>query len=107
MAMPNANFAQKGGDKASWLTWHRRLGHLHHRGMKYLQNDPAVAMNIIGAVHPITMEKCEDCIMGKMTRFPFKTGSTKTSRPGELIFSDLEGPFPVPSIKTKSLYYVS
>lgn len=78
----------------SWLTWHKRLTHLHHRGMKYLQNGPAIEMSIAGQVHPIAMDNCEDCIMGKMTRFPFTTSCTSITRPGELIYSDSEGPFP-------------
>jgi len=75
--------------------------------MKRLYNDEGIEMKVDGPVKAIQTPNCEDCIMGKMTRLPFVTSQTITSRPGELVYSDLEGPFPIPSILTKALYYVS
>jgi hypothetical protein len=41
---------------------------------------------------------CEPCILGKMTRRPFKQSRTLAKAPGELIVSDLMGPFPIEAI---------
>jgi hypothetical protein len=101
-----ANFAKTGQDKASWTTWHSRLGHLNHRDMKRLQNDPSIPMEVIGATTPIKLSSCEDCILGKMTRFPFTQSDIVTTRPGELVYSDIEI-LPVLSIKGQYRYFVS
>lgn len=103
----HATFAKRASDRTSWTAWHRRLGHLNHRDMLRLLKKGARDMDVTGKIKQITLETCKDCIMGKMTRFPFLRSSTVTTRPGELVFSDLEGPFPVPSIRFQALYYVS
>jgi hypothetical protein len=103
----NAAYAKRHSDAVTWTTWHKRLGHLNHRDMLRLQSDSAQSMPVLGKTEKLSMETCEHCIMGKMTRFPFSASSTVTTRPGELVFTDLEGPFPVSSIKSNSKYYVS
>lgn len=66
--------------------WHRRLGHLNRHGLK-----------ILGL--PSSDGKCSACIEGKATRQPFFEQQTKTKQVGELIHSDLVGPFNPESIE--------
>lgn len=60
--------------------WHKRLGHLNKHGLK-----------IMGL--PSSDSKCSACIEGKATRQPFFQQQKKTTKAGELIHSDLVGPF--------------
>lgn len=59
--------------------WHKRLGHLNHKGMKLL--------NL-----PTTNQKCEKCIEGRAVRNRFTIKEKRTRQIGELIHSDISGP---------------
>lgn len=60
--------------------WHRRLGHLNRKSLKML--------NL-----PYSSDVCSSCIEGKATRLPFKRNHNKSTHIGQLIHSDVCGPF--------------
>jgi len=70
-------------------TWHRRLGHLGYQNMKKLVpiSDGMNISNINKA-----KKVCEVCLEAKQTRSPFKSERTRTSRPLEIIHTDVCGP---------------
>ena len=49
---------------------------------------------------------CEGCILGKMPQHTFPSQQTTSSRPLQLVHSDLCGPFPTKSI-SGSVYFIS
>lgn len=83
--------------------WHRRLGHLNANDIKllhgkgYLEN----TKEEIGELSP-----CKTCIAGKMTRLPFPKGAQRTSKPLEIVHSDLCGPMRTRS-KGGKLYFAT
>jgi hypothetical protein len=85
-------------------TWHDRTGHLNEKDLKILAKHGATGIQI--AQGDTVRSPCEPCILAKMTRKPFAKSKRVTTRPGELIFSDIEGPFPVVGIGAFR-YYVS
>lgn len=78
--------------------WHHRLGHLSH---------PTVSSVLSSADIPSssTPPTCHTCPLGKQTRLPHPTRTSFSTRPLELVHSDVCGPFP-PSISGKR-YFVS
>ncbi|SPO27395.1 uncharacterized protein UTRI_10512 [Ustilago trichophora] len=70
--------------------WHRRLGHINTKSVKE-------------AIEVATKEKlpsdlakriqCETCEVGKHTRNPFHRSVTRSTRPLELVHSDVVGPY--------------
>jgi len=82
--------------------WHQALGHQAPSTMdKSLQlysdaDIPARPTNYI----------CSSCVRSKITRSPRTVSSKKDRKKLELVYSDLSGPFPVPSYGN-SLYYIT
>ena len=77
-----------------WLTVHARLGHLNVRSIQQLL-DKHMASGITVPVQgsPDDIKKCTDCIIGKAHRLPFpKQASTRSTRPLQLVHSDVCGP---------------
>jgi hypothetical protein len=84
--------------------WHRHLAHLNYQ---YLYN--LSQRQMVKGLPPLPrlQHSCEACILGKQHRNPFPTASsTPTSRPLELIHSDLCGPLPQKSL-TGSRYILT
>jgi hypothetical protein len=79
-----------------WL-WHKRLGHLSFDGLIKANEKEAVRdlPKIIKPLDPI----CKHCQMRKQTRVRFKTKEQSTTKPLELIHTDLCG-----STRTKRTY---
>ena len=77
--------------------WHCRYGHLNFRYInKLAQGNMVEGMSYSSGV---VKEECEACARAKMHKIPFPKQSTKkTSKPLELIHSDLCGPMNVESI---------
>ena len=73
-------------DTSDAMLWHRRLGHLNRQDLSSLVN--------VGE-----LEFCEVCTASKMLEVavPKKTGS-RASAVGQRVFSDIQGPFEVPSM---------
>ncbi len=85
-------------------TWHRRFVHLNLQSLRALarSDDTYVKGFSIDKRHMDDFN-CESCLRGKMTRKPFPLSETKSSRPLELVHSDLMGPMQVESLG-KNLY---
>ena len=69
--------------------WHRHFGHLNEQSLQKLMKKELANQldyDISGRVGI-----CESCIGGKQSKAPFKTSTTKTSEPLELVHSDLCG----------------
>jgi hypothetical protein len=80
--------------------WHRRLGHIGLQRMQKLGTQIEV-----GKCDSLLF--CKGCAIGKAKRVPFpKQSSTKTTKCGELIRSDVWGPSQEPS-PSGSRYYVT
>ena len=73
----------------SWL-WHRRLGHINFDNLVKVSNLEVVRNlpNITKPSNPI----CRHCQLGKKTKKRFKTKEYSTSKPLELVHTDLCGP---------------
>jgi hypothetical protein len=99
-----ALFAQR-WSIVSAQTWHERLGHLSQRNMKLLETSCATGIRMTPGTK--IDEPCEPCILGKMARGSFPLSSTKSSQPGELIFSDIKGPLPNIGINGDWRYFVT
>ena len=71
----------------SLTTWHHRLGHLNYRSVRQLVGSGDIPSSL-----------CEVCIQGKQQQKIIRTPVTsRTTRPLELIHSDLAGPISIPS----------
>ncbi len=82
--------------------WHRRLGHLHTNGVKKLIN-LSERITLLNEKEFI----CESCLIGKSTKLPFPSvNRARSSRPLELIHSDVCGPI-TPQTWNKKSYFVT
>lgn len=52
------------------------------------------------------LEICQSCVLGKLTQNPHKVKGYYTTQPMQLIYEDLCGPMPTPSITGKKYIYV-
>ena len=76
-------------DSATYL-WHCRLGHIGVKHMKKIHVD--------GLLEPLDYESvdaCEPCLMGKMTKTPFSRTMERASDLFEIIHTDVCGPMSV------------
>ena len=76
-------------DSATYL-WHCRLGHIDVKRMKKLHTD--------GLLEPLDYESvdaCEPCLMGKMTKTPFSGTMKRATDLLEIIHTDVCGPMNV------------
>ena len=97
LTLPNTSFCTYVQDK-NIETWHKRLGHPSYS-----------KMYLFPFGNKFCKEKdinCKDCIFGKMKSIPFPTRTFVTTRPFELVHSDVWGPSPVLS-KGGYSYYVT
>lgn len=86
--------------------WHRRYGHLGEANMKNLWKHGMIETGARIQDWPDQC-KCEVCLAGKQTRQPFEeTVERRSSRPLELIHSDVCGPFN-PNTWNGKRFYVS
>jgi transposase InsO family protein len=72
------------------LLWHYRLGHINEKRIKKLQE-----FNLLGLLDCKAIETCEPCLIGKMTKAPFKKKGTRAKDLLELIHSDVCGPMSI------------
>ncbi|CAL2239153.1 unnamed protein product [Prunus armeniaca] len=94
--LPNDYVALKTSVSHSTWTWHKRLGHLHLKGLHQLKEKEMVH----GLPHLEEVDEvCEGCQLGKQHRewFP-KNQAWRASNPLELIHVDLCGPMKSESI---------
>ena len=89
-------FAQPNKQPISISTWHKRLAHTNIDDIRRLSTSGAFGS---GTTNELP-KRCEACILGKISRKPFKSSDhMKTSCPGEIIHSDIMGPFSTPGLK--------
>jgi hypothetical protein len=85
----------------SWL-WHRRLGHINFDNLVKVNNLGAVR-NLPKIIKP-SNPMCRHCQLGKQTRIRFKTKEYSTSKPLELVHTDLCGPTRTKSLQGESYF---
>uniref|UniRef100_A0A2N9EKA7 Reverse transcriptase Ty1/copia-type domain-containing protein n=1 Tax=Fagus sylvatica TaxID=28930 RepID=A0A2N9EKA7_FAGSY len=72
--------------------WHAQFGHPQDRVLCHVLHksvNPSLSIN---------SHFCKHCTQGKMTQFPFSHSNTIASFPLEIVYSDVWGPAPIPSI---------
>ena len=86
----------------NWL-WHRRLGHINFDNLVKISKLGAVRNlpKIIKPSNPI----CKHCQVGKQERASFKTKEYSSSKPLELVHTDLCGPMRIKSLQG-DLYFM-
>jgi len=75
--------------------WHRRFA---HAGADSLAGVPQAVTGMDAAPAQLRRQggvSCDRCMRGNMTRLPFPASSTRTTRPLELIHTDVGGPMDV------------
>lgn len=85
--------------------WHQRLSHVNCKTILRMDANHLVHGMTLKGVKELPSTICSGCAYGKMTRLPFPVSNRNTSRIGELIHTDVEGPIQVPST-SGSLFYV-
>ena len=80
----------KSGDKDQTYLWHCRLGHVNDKRMKKL-----IESGILAPFDYESYGNCESCLLGKMTRSPFKGKGMRASDLLGLIHTDVCGPMSV------------
>ncbi|KAI3435603.1 hypothetical protein D9Q98_001666 [Chlorella vulgaris] len=86
--------------KETPLLWHKRYAHLGFEGLSKLKSS-----NMVTGIHTTTTEfqaagegsLCEACVLGKQHRLPFTASGTSSSRPLQLLHTDVCGPLPITS----------
>ena len=73
-------------DSATYL-WHYRLGHIGVKRMKKLHTD-----GILESLDYESLDACEPCLMGKMTKTPFSGTMERATDLLEIIHTDVCGP---------------
>ncbi|KAL3686035.1 hypothetical protein R1sor_004057 [Riccia sorocarpa] len=89
------NVAKKVGSQHLARLWHRRLGHLHYKGLHHLsKGHTAEGIPYL----PQLNDTCHRCQLGKQSRESFpKQSDSRATEPLQLIHSDLCGPFSIPT----------
>ena len=83
-------------DSATYL-WHCRLGHIGVKCMKKLHTD-----GILESLDYESLDACEPCLMGKMTKTPFSRTMERATDLLEIIHTDVCGPM---YIEARSRYH--
>ena len=76
-------------DSATYL-WHCRLGHIGVKRMKKLHAD-----GILESLDYESLDACEPCLMGKMTKTPFSRAMEQGTDLLEIIHTDICNPMSV------------
>ena len=77
----------KDGLDKSYL-WHCRLGHINKKRITKLQSD-----GILESFDQTSNDKCESCLLGKMTKAPFTGTCERGNDLLDIIHTDVCGPF--------------
>ena len=85
-----------GNEDESWL-WHRRMGHRHFDNLVKVSKREAVR-EIPQSMKP-TNTLCKHCQQGKKTKTGFKSKEYSTTRPLEIVHTDLVGPTTTKGLK--------
>ena len=77
-------------DDCPTYLWQCRLGHIGVKRMKKLHTD-----GILGSLDYESLDACEPCLMGKMTKTPFSGTMERATDLLEIIHTDVCGPMNV------------
>jgi hypothetical protein len=78
------------------LIWHRRLGHIGNTSLlKMAANNRAFGLPPTATISPNTL--CWACASGKAVRQPFPTSGHISTKPLQLLHTDIAGPMPTAS----------
>ena len=80
----------KGSDDSAMYMWHCRLGHIGVKRMKKLHND-----GLLESLDFESLERCEPCLMGKMTKTPFSGMMERAADLLGIIHTDVCGPMSI------------
>ena len=83
----NDNKIQKGDNLKSSFLWHCPLGHINKMHMTKLNKSGS-----LGSFDYESFDTCESCLLGKMTKLPFKGKGERASGPLDLIHTNVCGP---------------
>ena len=85
----NAKRCKVDNDSATYL-WHYRLGHIGVKRMKKLHAD-----GLLESLDYESLDACEPCLMGKMTKTPFSGTMERATDLLEIIHTNVCGPMSV------------
>jgi len=74
-------------------TWHRRLGHLGNKNLTRLLKKAKI--DVFDTSDEDYEDICGCCKRAKQTRQPYQRRARQSSRPFELVHTDICGPFPI------------
>ena len=86
----NDNKRKKGDNLKSSYLWHCRLGHISERRMTELHK-----CGSLGSFDYESFDTCESCLLGKMTKLPFKRKGERANELLDLIHTNVCGPMSV------------
>jgi hypothetical protein len=94
-AKAECNSTTRAIEAKSMQQWHECLGHLSRDEIRKLEK-----MNNIRITNPNEELKCVECALGKQPREKFDRSEkgVRAKRIGEIVHSDVQGPFPVTSL---------
>jgi hypothetical protein len=90
-----------GKEDKSWL-WHRRMGHMHFDNLVKVNKREAVRE--ISQITKPTNTLCKHCQQGKQTKTRFKSKEYSTTRPLEIVHTDLVGPTTTKGLKGEKYF---
>jgi hypothetical protein len=87
-----------GKEDESWL-WNRRMGHIHFDNLFKVSIRETVRE--IPRITKPTNTLCKNCHQGKQTKIRFKSKEYSTTRPLEIMHTDLVGPTTTKGLKVE------
>jgi transposase InsO family protein len=90
-----------GKEDESWL-WHRRMGHIHFDNLVKVSKREAVRE--MPQITKPTNTLCKHCQQGKKTKTRFKSKEYSTTRPLEIVHTDLVGPTTTKGLKGEKYF---
>ena len=96
-----SNFSSQSIAKVSSQNWHNRLGHPNSRVFRHVMHS-----SLNNTATDSELPFCTHYVQGKMHSLPFCDSVSVTSKPLELVHSDVWGPAPITSCNG-TRYYVS
>jgi transposase InsO family protein len=89
--------------KCDLRTWHERLGHINIKEIqKMCQNNVITGLDVTDWDNFV----CEGCAYGKHARQPFHKSNRGPLQPGDVVYSDVCGPFKEPSIQGNKYFVI-
>jgi hypothetical protein len=85
-----------GKEDESWL-WHRRMGHMHFDNLVKVSKREAVRE--MPQITKPTNTLCKHCQQGKQTKTMFKSKEYSTTKPLEIVHTNLVGPTTTKGLK--------